>query len=260
VALGLSIAGGLYRLRVRQLTRQFNVRLDARVGERTRIARDLHDTLLQSFQGVLIHFQAATNLLPGRPDEAKRRFESVLEQAARAVTEGRDAVQALRESAGTSDDLPHTLSVLADQLVDDAGPGPAAAFRVNVEGTPRRLRPVVRDDVYRIASEAMRNAMRHARARQIQVDVHYDQRCLRLRVRDDGTGIDAAILEGRGISGHWGLPGMRERAELIGGTLDVRSRLGAGTEIELSLPASKAYGATRGRRGFRSRNHDWPAP
>jgi signal transduction histidine kinase len=251
-ALGLSVVGGLYQLRIRRLTRQFNLALDARVGERTRIARDLHDTLLQSFQAVLIHFQAATNLLPRRPDEAKQRFETVLEQAARAVTEGRDAVQALRESAGPAEDLPHALSVLADQLVGDADSEHPATISMNVEGRPRNLRPIVRDDVYRIASEAMRNAVRHAQARLIQVDIHYDDRHLELRIRDDGKGIDEAILQRRGVSGHWGLPGMRERAELIGGRLAVRSRLGAGTEVELSLPASKAYAADSGRRRF------WP--
>jgi signal transduction histidine kinase/ligand-binding sensor domain-containing protein len=241
VALGLSIAGALYRLRIRQLTRQFNVGVAARIGERTRIARELHDTLLQSFQGVLIHFQAATNLLPGRPDEARRKFESALDQAGQALTEGRDAVQAMRESAAASDDLPDALSTLANQLAGDVDPADAPAIRINVEGRPRSLQPIVRDDVYRIASEAIRNAVRHAQAQLIQVDIHYDDRHLQLRIRDDGTGIDAAVLESRGVSGHWGMPGMRERAALIGGTLSVRSRIGSGTEIELSLPSSKAY-------------------
>jgi signal transduction histidine kinase len=252
VALGLSIAGGLYRFRIRQLTRQFNLGVEARVGERTRIARELHDTLLQSFQGVVIHFQAATNMLPGRPEDAKRKFEGALDQAAQAITEGRDAVQAMRDSVAASDDLPLALAALAEQLTGDADAGHAATIRVNVEGSPRSLHPIVRDDVYRIASEAMRNATRHARATLILVDVHYDPQSLRLRVRDDGTGIDAAVLENRGVSGHWGLPGMRERAELIGGKLDVHSRVGAGTEVELALPESKAY-ATAPRRRFWSR-------
>jgi signal transduction histidine kinase len=247
----LSIAGGSYQLARPPVDAAVQPGTGRAYGERTRIARELHDTLLQSFQAVLLHVQAAINLLPGRPDEARDRFERVLEQAARAVTEGRDAVQALRESAGPSEDLPEALSALAEQLAGDADRGPAATIRINVEGSPRRLRPIVRDDVHRIASEAMRNAMRHAQARQIQVDIHYDQRCLQLRIRDDGTGIDAAILEDRSVSGHWGLPGMRERAELIGGTLAVRSRLGAGTEVELSLPASKAYAATGGPAPFR---------
>ena len=252
-AIGLATLALLYSLRVRQLTRQFNLGLEARVSERTRIARDLHDTLLQSFQGVLIHFQAATNMLPGRPDDARRKLENILEEAERAVTEGREAVQALRGSSSASEDLPGALSVLAAQLTDNADSAPAPAMHVNVEGTPRNLRAIIRDDVYRIASEAMRNAVRHAQAKLVQVDIHYDQRDLLVRIRDDGRGIDAAVLRGQGLSGHWGLPGMRERAEVIGGTLDVRSRLGAGTEVELRLPASKAYTSSSERRGFWSR-------
>ncbi len=247
------MVAGVYQLRVRQLRRQFNLGLEARVAERTRIARDLHDTLLQTFQASLIHFQAATNLLPGRPDDAKRRFDSVLDQAALAVSEGRDAVQALRLSTATSDDLAQAISRLGEQLVADGNEPGATTIRVHVEGSPRSLRPIVRDDLFRIAGEAVRNAVRHAQAHLIQVDIHYDERHLRLRIRDDGTGIDATILEGGGASGHWGLPGMRERAELIGGTLEVRSRLQAGTEIDVSIPAAKAYASTPGRRRVWSR-------
>jgi signal transduction histidine kinase len=115
---------------------------------------------------------------------------------------------------------------------------------------------MLRDDVYRIASEALRNAVRHAQAQTIQVDIHYDERYLQVRIRDDGTGIDEKILQDRGTSGHWGLPGMRERAELIGGTLEVRSRLGSGTEVDLSIPAAKGYDASpRGRRLWSRTTH-----
>lgn len=240
VACGSAMVVGLYQMRVRQLRRQFTLGLEARVAERTRIARELHDTLLQTFQGVLIHFQAGTNMLPGRPDDAKRRLENVLEQAAQAITEGRDAVQALRSSAVPSDDLADRIGVLAGQVADEQGDA-RPNVRVNVEGIARALRPIVLDDICKIAGEAMRNAMRHAHAAEMQIDIHYDARHLRLRVRDDGRGIDASLLEAKGSSGHWGLHGMRERAELIGGTLEVRSRVGSGTEIDLSIPASKAY-------------------
>ena len=250
IAFALLVVAGLHRLRVRQLTRQFNVGLEARVSERMRIARDLHDTLLQSFQGVLIHFQAATNLLPGRPEEAKRKFGTVLDQAARAIAEGRDTVQALRASADPFDDLAQSISVLGSELAGDDTQ--STTVGVNVEGRPQSLRPIVRDDVYRIASEAVRNAMRHAEARGGQVDIHYGERQLRVRIRDDGKGIATQILDDRGAAGHWGLPGMRERAGLIGGTLEVRSRLGTGTEIDLSVPAAKAY-APPGRRRIWSR-------
>ena len=116
---GSLLVVGFHRLRVRQLTRQFNIAVDARVSERTRIARDLHDTLLQSFYSVLIHFQAATNLLPGRPDDAKRRFESAIDQAARAITEARDAVEALRAPADATDDLAQAIRTLGDELVGE---------------------------------------------------------------------------------------------------------------------------------------------
>ena len=239
-----------YQLRLRQLAQQFNLGLEARVSERTRIARELHDTLLQSVQGVLVHFQAATNLLPERPDEAKRRFESVIDRAARAVTEGRDAVWDLRSSTVATNDLALAISVLGDELTAVDTDTHSAVVRVNVEGTPRNLQPIVRDDVYRIAAEAVRNAIRHAHAQLIQVDVRYGERQLQLRIRDNGRGIDPRMLDERVLAGHWGLPGMRERAELIGGHLEVRSQIGSGTEIDLRLPAVMAYAASPDRRRF----------
>ena len=110
------------------------------------------------------------------------------------------------------------------------------------------LQPILRDEVYRIAAEALRNAFHHARARQIEVEVRYDALQLRVRVRDDGIGIDASVLSGEGHSGHFGLSGMRERAKAIGGQLEVWSEHGAGTEIELTVPGSVAYQARTGRR------------
>jgi hypothetical protein len=243
----------LCRLRRRQLAWQFNAGLDGRVSERTRIARELHDTLLQSFHGVLVHFQAATNLLPGHPEEAKHKFESIIDQAARAIAEGRDAVQDLRSSTVVANDLARAISAVGVELAVGASDLDSAIVCVNVEGTPRNLHPILRDDVYRIAAEAVRNAVRHAGAHLIQVDVQYGDRQLRLRIRDEGKGIDPKVLDDRARAGHWGLPGMRERAELIGGRLEVRSRIGWGTEIDLSIPASTAYANSPG-----SRRRWWP--
>jgi signal transduction histidine kinase len=110
-----------------------------------------------------------------------------------------------------------------------------------VEGTPRNLHPILRDEVYRITAEALRNAFRHAQAGQIEVDIAYGEKEFTLRVRDDGTGIDREVLSGDGREGHFGLHGMRERAELIGGRLVVWSEVASGTEVELTIPASKAY-------------------
>jgi len=244
---GLVAAWVLYRLRLHQLAAQFNRGLDARVSERTRIARELHDTLLQSVHALLIHTQAATNLLPARPDEAKRRLDTVIERTSRAIAEGRDAVQDLRSSMGARNELAEAISVLGQELLTGDSLA-TTVLRVHVEGTPRPLRPVLRDDVYRIAAEAVRNAVRHAEARVIQVDIRYDDRQLRLCVRDDGKGIDPDIVDCEPLAGHWGLPGMRERAALIGGQLEVRSRLGSGTEVNLGIPAARVYATSRDRR------------
>jgi signal transduction histidine kinase/ligand-binding sensor domain-containing protein len=248
VVVFLILLWGIYRLRVQQLQHQFAIGLEARVNERTRIARELHDTLLQSFHGLILRFQAATNLLPERPVEAKQRFESAIDQAAQAVTEGRDAVQGLRSSTVETNDLAMAISALGEELAADGTIADSALFRMAVEGTPRNLHPILRDEVYRIAGETLRNAFRHAQARQIEVEIHYDARQFRFRVRDDGKGIDPKILGEHPRPGHFGLPGMRERAKIVGGQLDVWSELDSGTEVELSIPASRAYATPSTRR------------
>ena len=232
-----------YRLRVRQLAHQFNKTLDVRVSERTRIARDLHDTLLQSFQGLLLKFQSVLNVLPANPDEARQRLNLALDQAAEAITEGRNAVQGLRSSAFESNDLASGIIAIGQELTDD-GPTAAPTIDVEVEGAPRDLNPIVRDEAYRIAGEALRNAFRHAQALRITVEIRYDRRQFRLRVRDDGKGIDEATVR-RGHAGHFGLHGMRERAEIVGGRLEVWSKHDTGTQVELSIPGAVAYGVQR---------------
>jgi signal transduction histidine kinase/ligand-binding sensor domain-containing protein len=237
----LALLAALYQLRLRQVARQFNVRLEERVSERTRLARDLHDTLLQSFQGVLLKFHAVTYMLPDRPAEAGKTLESVIEQARLAIIEGRDAVQGLRSSTVISNDLARAISTLAEELAAAPTGQNSPDFRVQVEGTTRDLAPLIRDDVHRIAGEALRNAFRHSQASRIEVEIHYDRRQLRLRVRDNGKGIDPKILGEGGRPGHHGLPGMQERAKLVGGKLAVWSELNSGTKTELTIPASLAY-------------------
>ncbi len=117
----------------------------------------------------------------------------------------------------------------------------SATFRVLVEGTPQSLDPILRDEIYRIAREALRNAFHYAQARRIEVEITYGEPLLRLRIRDDGNGIDPAVLGQGSRAGHWGLPGMHERAKRIGAQLNVWSRPGAGTEVELTIPGSIAY-------------------
>jgi signal transduction histidine kinase len=224
-----------------------NVRVEERVNERTRIARDLHDTLLQSFHGLLFQFQAATYLLPGRPEEARKKLEGAIDQAEEAINEGRDAVQGLRSSTLESNDIAEASRTIGEALANEGTNQASTVFRVEVEGTPRNLHPILRDEVYRIVGEALRNAFRHAQARQIEVAIHYDDRQFRLRVGDDGKGIGPELLSGDGRAGHYGLNGMRERAKLAGGELAVWSKLDSGTEIELTIPAAVAY-ATSPRR------------
>jgi len=237
---------GLYRLRVLQLRRRFALTLETRVAERTRIARDLHDTLLQSFHGLLLRFQTVSALLPGRPAEAKSMLDSAIDQAAGAITEGRDAVQALRSSTTETNSLAAAIRALADELHAQRGADRAAPIRVEVLGVTRALHPIVRDEVFRIAAEALRNAVRHAASAQIEVEVVYDRSQFRLRVRDDGKGIDPQLLAQGRREGHFGLEGMRERAAVVGGKLRVWSALDSGTEIELTVPASNAYVADAG--------------
>jgi signal transduction histidine kinase/ligand-binding sensor domain-containing protein len=240
------ILTGAYRFRLHQIRAQMNARLDERVLERTRVARDLHDTLLQSFHGLLLRFQAVANLLPA--GEPKQKLDGAIDQAAQAITEGRDAVQGLRSSTTVTNDLACAITTLGTELAGSESNPNAAEFHVEVEGTPRDLHPILRDEVYRIAGEALRNAFKHAQAQRIEVEIRYDERQLWLRVRDDGKGIDAKHLDEQGRAGHYGLRGMRERAKLMGGKLAVSSELDSGTEVELRIPASRAYELPAARR------------
>jgi signal transduction histidine kinase len=228
-----------HRFRMRQMRHAFDMMLEARVGERTRIARELHDTLLQGFHGLLLRFQTVSHLLPERANEAKDLLDSAIRQAAASMTEGRDAVQGLRASALENNDLAQSIRTLGDELAGIA-PQPAN-FRVSVEGVPRQLHPILRDEVYKVAAEALRNAYRRAEARHIEVELHYGHEEMRMRVRDDGKGIDPAVLASHGTQGHYGLRGMPERAALAGGELAIWSEVGVGTEVELRVAASTVH-------------------
>ncbi len=248
----------LYLLRLKQATARIRQRLGARLEERERIARELHDTLLQSFQGLLLRFQAASNLLPGRPDDAKNKLDHAIKQTSQAIIEGRSAVQGLRSPGAISSDLAHAVRILGDEFSVSATGSKAPAFEVIVEGEPKTLHPIVRDEVYRIAGEGLRNAFQHAESNRIEVEIRYDAMRLRLRIRDDGKGIDPHLLDEGGRAGHWGLQGMRERARLIGGHFEIWSNVGSGTEVELTLPASVAYDEPGSRRSphFKERNQE----
>jgi signal transduction histidine kinase/ligand-binding sensor domain-containing protein len=241
----LGLLWALYRYRLYQIAQQFNTRLD----ERTRIARELHDTLLQSFHGLMFRYQAARNMLPRRPEEAMEALDEALERSEQAIAEGRDAIHNLRASTTVTNELAQAVTALGAEMsremaAHDSAPN-LAKFHVVVEGAPHELHPILRDEVYSIAREAVRNAFRHAQAHDIEVEITYHVSSFRLRVRDDGKGIHPAIVaEGR--AGHYGVPGMRERAKRIGGKLDIWAETGAGTEVELSIPGSIAYGTSVG--------------
>ncbi len=241
VAAFLALLWALYQLRLRQLAGQFNMRLEERVGERTRIARDLHDTLLQSFQGLVFRFQGALNQLPNRPEKAYEVLESALISADQAIAEGRSAIQELRSGSSQESNLEQTLLATGRELASSQNGGDSApTLRVIVEGTRRAKQAMIREEIYRIARELLRNAYRHAHARSIEAELRYDDAFV-LIVRDDGKGIDPQVLQDRGRAGHWGLRGLYERAEGIGARLDVWSEAGAGTEVRLTVPGAVAY-------------------
>jgi len=250
-AVFMALMWAAYQFRVRQLQRAFDMRLEERVGERTRIARELHDTLLQSFQGALYRFQAARNLFSRRPEEALNTLDSAIGSAESALAEGRDAIQNLRlESAQRR--LEDLLSAACQELRDaQDGNNESAVFQVVMEGQPRTLSPLLQDEIYRIAREALRNAFQHARARRIEAAIQYDPNLFRLRIRDNGKGIDPKFLEEGARPGHFGLPGIRERAKRIGAQLKLWSESGAGTEVELTVPARIAYPSVHPRHGLR---------
>jgi len=241
IIVGLLSLWALYRLRLRQATARVATRLEGRLAERSRIARELHDTLLQSFQGVVFLFQGTANLLPA--GEAKQKFEGALDQAEQAIVGGRDAVHEMRSSEAASE-LSAAISAFAEEFAASQPGNGSPTIHVRVEGTPRTLNTLLHDEAYRIAVEALRNAFQHAQAHQIEVEIIYGERQLLLRVRDDGKGVDPDVL-GHGRAGHFGLPGMHERAKLIGGSLEVRSKAGSGTEVELAIPSSIAYTKSR---------------
>ena len=249
--IALCVAGGatavlvLVRLRVRRVRRRLEERMEVRLNERTRIARDLHDSLLQGFQGLMFRLQAVRQLLPERPGDATKFLDSAMQVGDEAIGEGRDAVQNLRSSSFDDRDIASSLSALGTELAAGIDPRSKPEYRVVVEGRPRELTAVVRDEAYRIAREAVSNAYQHAKARHIEIEVTIGDADLTIRVRDDGIGVDPRILAPGQRPGHWGLPGMRERSESFGGHLHIWSEENAGTEVELRIPADIAYSEPR---------------
>jgi signal transduction histidine kinase len=246
LALSAALLSGVFLLRVRQITSQVKSRLEERLDERERIARDLHDTLLQSMQGLILRFQAITTQIPAT-EPSRRMMEECLDCADRVLIEGRDRVSTLRVPPEKSD-LIQALARTGEEIERMA----ALNFSIVVTGSPRDLHPVVREEAYWIGREALLNAFHHSKGRTVEMEIAYANRMLTLQVRDDGQGIDPKTLESAPGTKHWGVVGMRERAGKIGSHLAIHSRMGGGTEVELVIPASIAY-----RRRLRASRSNW---
>jgi signal transduction histidine kinase/ligand-binding sensor domain-containing protein len=232
-----------YRLRVRQVSGQLRVRMYERLAERTRIAQELHDTLLQSFQGLMLRFQGANEILLSNPSEAKEALETALDRADQALTESRRAIQGIRTDPFSDRDLEHALAAVMNDLASDEllTKGKRPTTSVLVEGKLRNVDPGIREEICKVAREAFRNAFMHGGAHHIESEIAFSNQFLRVRFRDDGVGIDAVVLKEGLRAGHWGLTGMKERAKRVRGQLNMWSKPGAGTEVELMIPAYVAF-------------------
>ena len=226
----------LYRLRLRYVTAKVLGRMEERTRERVRIARDLHDTLLQGIQGLVLRFHIATEKLP--PDEPVRQMlREALASADQVINEGREKVRDLRAEGVSPRDLKEDLSSAAMALRSQS----EAMISVTVRGEPRSLHATVRDELYSIGREALTNAVRHAGATQIELELVYEAKTFTLLCRDNGRGIDPELLRNGPTSGHWGIIGMRERAARLNGKLEITRGPEGGTGLEVRIPAHAAY-------------------
>jgi signal transduction histidine kinase/ligand-binding sensor domain-containing protein len=234
VAVVLLILWAFYRIRVKQVAKAIGVRFDERLAERTRIARDIHDTFLQTIQGSKL---VADSALKQSSDPSRMRV--ALEQLSiwlgRATDEGRAALNSLRTSTTEANDLAEAFR----RAIDECRIENSMESSFSVVGETREMHPIVRDEVYRIGYEAIRNACVHSQATKLQVTLTYDEE-LRVRVVDDGVGMDPFVA-GHGREGHFGLKGMRERAARIAGKLTVTSSPTSGTEVMLVVPGKIIY-------------------
>ena len=213
-----------------------DARGEERLAERTRIAQELHDTLLQGFIAASMQLHAAVDQLPADCATAKPRFSRVLQLLDRVIEQGRDVLEGLR----SPDERLTSISEAFASVPNDLGFSSAIGFRLAVHGRERELRAGLRDEIYLIGREAIINACRHSRASEIEIEVEYRPTELCIVVRDNGCGIAPQVLQW-GRNGHWGLKGMRERADRIGARLRLSSKVALGTEVELCVPGRIAF-------------------
>lgn len=232
----MAVVIGLVVFRYRQAVAKLRDRLEIRHAERERIARELHDTLLQGIQGLILRFQAIAERIP-EGDPIRIQIDQALTRADEVLVDSRDRVHDLRVSEGATKDLAIIFESLGKELQADS----TAKFQLALHGAKRNIDPVIREEIYLIGREAMLNAFRHANATTIAMSMAFEAKLFILRVRDNGIGIDPVVLEAGHKPGHWGLMGMRERAECIGSAFSMASQQGQGTTIELLVPSHVAY-------------------
>ncbi len=234
----LAIWAAFY-VRMRQMILKVQVRMSERLVERERIARDLHDTLLQGFQGVLLRFQTISKRLTV-DTKVQHEMEDTISRADQVLTEARDKVWQLRASSRPSGDLASCLSTAAGDL---SAQWPTD-FSLHVVGTPQPLLADAFEEICAITQEALANAFRHSEAQAIEVELQFGQSEFRARIRDSGKGLPANALERSENTKHWGLLGMQERAKKLGANFTMRRQQRGGTEVQLTVPASLCYRST----------------
>jgi signal transduction histidine kinase len=226
---------GFYRLRLLQLTRTMNLRFEERLAERMRVAQELHDTLLQGVISASMQLDVAVDHLPA-DSPVQPSLRHILQIMGQVIDEGRNTLRGLRNSS----DGAHDIELAFLRVPEELGVNPKTAYRVVVEGTARPLKAMIHDEVYSIGREALVNSFRHSGASSIEVELDYGANRMKVLVRDNGCGIGPEVLR-KGRDGHWGLWGMRERAERIGAKLKVMSGPSAGTEVELVIPGNIVF-------------------
>jgi signal transduction histidine kinase len=225
-----------YAIRFRFVSREIRMRAEERADERIRIARELHDTLLQGVQGLLLAFHVAAEKVPA-DHESKKTLEKALTTADRVILEGRNRVSRLRSVYLTDSELKDSI----ERFARDLNGHRAIEFVAERKGGNDSLQAPIVEEIFCIAREAVANAFRHSESSRIVIGLDYQRRQFVFSCRDNGRGFDLADQQTTQTNGHWGLRGMSERAEKIGAKFSFESGTGKGTEVRVVLPARRAY-------------------